>query len=104
MRERQSAAYVMANLEGERWSGNVGLRFVQTRVNADIPTPIPAGVCARAAPGQPAIPCAAYPGAITTSGDLQQYYDDETAFSRTIPATPTTSPRPTAASTTGCRA
>jgi iron complex outermembrane receptor protein len=76
MRERQSAGYVMANLEGERWSGNAGLRFVQTRVNADIPTPIPAGVCKRAAPGQPAIPCAAYPGAISTAGDLQPYYDD----------------------------
>ncbi|MFS2019238.1 TonB-dependent receptor [Massilia sp. CT11-108] len=77
MRERQGAAYVMANLEGERWSGNVGLRFVQTRINADIPTPIPAGVCLRAAPGQPAIPCAAYPDAITTSGDLQPVYDNE---------------------------
>jgi iron complex outermembrane receptor protein len=77
MRERQGSAYVMANLEGERWSGNVGLRFVQTRINADIPTPIPAGACLRAAPGQPAIPCAAYPGAITNSGDLQPYYDNE---------------------------
>jgi iron complex outermembrane receptor protein len=77
MRERQSAVYLKANLEGDRWSGNVGLRFVQTRVNADIPTPIPAGACERAAPGQPAIPCAAYPGAITTAGDLQPYYDNE---------------------------
>jgi iron complex outermembrane receptor protein len=76
LRERQSSGYVMANLEGEHWSGNVGLRFVQTRINADIPTPIPAGICKRAAPGQPAIPCAAYPGAISTAGDLQPYYDD----------------------------
>jgi iron complex outermembrane receptor protein len=75
MRERQSAAYLKANLEGERWSGNLGLRFVQTHVNADIPTPIPAGACKRAEPNQPAIPCAAYPGAITTAGDLQPYYD-----------------------------
>jgi iron complex outermembrane receptor protein len=75
MRERQSSAYLMANLEGERWSGNVGLRFAQTHVNADIPTPIPAGACKRAEPNQPAIPCAAYPGAITTAGDLQPYYD-----------------------------
>jgi iron complex outermembrane receptor protein len=80
MRERQTSAYVMANLEGEHWSGNLGLRFVQTHVNADIPTPIPAGACLRAAPGQPAIPCAAYPGAITDSGDLQQYYDNQVAF------------------------
>jgi iron complex outermembrane receptor protein len=75
MRERQTSAYVMANLEGNRWSGNVGLRFVQTHVNADIPTPIPAGACARSAPGQPPAPCAAYPGAITDAGDLQQYFD-----------------------------
>jgi iron complex outermembrane receptor protein len=80
MRERQAAAYVMANLEGEHWSGNLGLRFVQTHVNADIPTPIPAGACVRSAPGQPAIPCAAYPGAITDAGDLQQYYDDQATY------------------------
>jgi iron complex outermembrane receptor protein len=80
MRERQAAAYVMANLEGEKWSGNLGLRFVQTHVNADIPTPIPAGACVRSAPGQPAVACAAYPGAITDAGDLQQYYDDQAAF------------------------
>jgi iron complex outermembrane receptor protein len=80
MRERQAAAYVMANLEGEKWSGNLGLRFVQTHVNADIPTPIPAGACVRSAPGQPAVACAAYPGAITDAGDLQQYYDDQVAF------------------------
>ena len=76
LRERQTSGYVMANLEGEHWSGNVGLRFVQTRINADIPTPIAAGICQRAAPGQPAIPCAAYPGAISTAGDLQPVYDN----------------------------
>jgi iron complex outermembrane receptor protein len=80
MRERQTSAYVMANLEGQHWSGNLGLRFVQTHVNADIPTPIAAGVCARSAPNQPAIPCAAFPSAITTAGDLQQYYDDQTKY------------------------
>jgi iron complex outermembrane receptor protein len=85
MRERQAAAYVMANLEGERWSGNLGLRFVQTHVNADIPTPIPAGACVRAAPGQPAIACSAYPGAITDAGDLQQYYDDQSGTNPLIP-------------------
>jgi iron complex outermembrane recepter protein len=76
VRERQSSAYVMANLEGDRWSGNVGVRFVQTRETAQIPTPIPAGKCERAAPGQPAIPCAAYPGAISNAGDLQPFYDN----------------------------
>jgi iron complex outermembrane receptor protein len=77
MRERQSAAYVMANLEAERWSGNIGLRFVRTEVNAQIPSPIPEGKCQRAAPGQPAIPCAAFPGAISTASDGQQYYDNQ---------------------------
>jgi iron complex outermembrane receptor protein len=76
VRERQAAAYVMANLEGDHWSGNVGLRFVQTHVNADIPTPVPAGKCQRTAPGQPFTPCAAYPGAITNAGDLQPFYDN----------------------------
>jgi iron complex outermembrane receptor protein len=76
VREQQASAYIMANLEGERWSGNVGLRFVQTREVADIPTPIPAGKCLRTAPGAPFVPCAAYPGAITNAGDLQPYYDN----------------------------
>jgi iron complex outermembrane receptor protein len=77
MRERQSAAYVMANLEAERWSGNIGLRFVRTEVNAQIPSPIPEGKCQRAAPGQAPIPCAAFPGAISTASDGQAYYDDQ---------------------------
>jgi iron complex outermembrane receptor protein len=76
VRERQKAAYVMANLEGDRWSGNAGLRFVQTHVNAAVPTPIPSGKCLRAAPGQPAIPCAAYPDVVSTAGDQQPYYDN----------------------------
>jgi iron complex outermembrane receptor protein len=76
VRERQAAAYVMANLQGDRWDGNVGVRFVQTHVNADVPTPIPVGKCQRSAPGQPAIPCAAYPGAISNAGDVQPAYDN----------------------------
>ena len=79
VRERQLAAYAQANFERGPWSGNLGLRFAQTRVKADIPTPIPAGACARAAPNQPAIPCPAYPGAISTAGDQQPYYDDQAA-------------------------
>lgn len=75
MRERQSAAYVMANLEGDKWSGNAGVRFVRTRVNALISTPIPAGACDRTEPGKPATTCAAYPGAITTAGDGVSYFD-----------------------------
>lgn len=38
-RERQSSAYFMAHLEGERWSGNVGLPYVRTTVDAQIATP-----------------------------------------------------------------
>jgi iron complex outermembrane receptor protein len=75
MRERQSAAYMMANLEGDRWSGNVGLRFVRTQVNAQVPSPIPQGTCVRSAPGQGAIPCAAFPGAISTASDGATLYD-----------------------------
>jgi iron complex outermembrane receptor protein len=78
VRERQSAAYLQANFERERLSGNLGLRFVQTRVNADVPTPIPPKTCERAAPGQPAIPCPAYPGAISTAGETISYYDSQT--------------------------
>jgi iron complex outermembrane receptor protein len=79
VRERQSSAYVMANLEGERWSGNVGLRFVRTQVNSRIPMPIAAGVCQHTAPGAPAATCAAYPGAITAAGDGNAYYDNQAA-------------------------
>lgn len=75
MKERQSAAYVMANLEGERWSGDVGVRFTRTEIKANIATPIPAGACQRVEPGQPAVTCAAYPGAITTAGDATAYFD-----------------------------
>lgn len=79
MRERQTAAYVMANLEGERWSGNVGVRYVRTRVNANIPMPIGIGVCQRSAPGQAPIPCSGFPNAITDVGESQPYYDDQTS-------------------------
>ncbi|MFC0252434.1 TonB-dependent receptor [Massilia consociata] len=75
MRERQSAGYLQANLEGERWSGNVGVRYVRTKVNAAVPAPIPVGLCPRTEPGKPATTCAAVPGAITTASDGVQYYD-----------------------------
>jgi iron complex outermembrane receptor protein len=78
MRERQTAAYLMANLEGERWSGNVGLRYVRTRVNANIPMPIGVGICQRSAPGQPPIPCPGFPDAITDVGEAVSYFDDQT--------------------------
>ena len=75
MRERQSASYIMGNLEGERWSGNLGLRYVRTKVNAAVPSPIPVGTCPRTEPGKPVTTCAAVPGAITTASDGVQYYD-----------------------------
>ena len=75
LRERQSAAYIMANLDGDKWSGNLGLRYVRTQVDAQISTPIPSGACDRTEPGKPATTCTAYPGAITTAGDAVSYPD-----------------------------
>ena len=66
----------MANLESGRWAGNVGLRYVRTEVDAQIPLPIPnPRSCQRAEPNQPAIPCAAFPGAISRAGDAPAYFD-----------------------------
>lgn len=80
MRERQRALYVMQNLEGGngKWSGNVGLRLVRTTVDAMAPIPVPAGKCARPAPGQPAVPCDGYPDAILTAGNATSYFDNTT--------------------------
>jgi iron complex outermembrane receptor protein len=78
VRERQTAGYLMANLEWDRWSGNVGLRFVRTTVKANIPTPInPRNACARIEPNQPVVPCAAFPGAIVDAGDAVGYFDGQ---------------------------
>jgi iron complex outermembrane receptor protein len=75
MRERQYAGYMMQSFERDKWSGNVGVRFVRTRIDADIVTPVPAGACQKTEPGKPAVTCAAYPTAITTAGDGSTYYD-----------------------------
>ncbi|MBL8514535.1 MAG: TonB-dependent receptor [Betaproteobacteria bacterium] len=75
MRERQTAAYAMQNFDNGPWSGNLGLRFVQTQVNANIVQPVPAGRCQRIEPGKPVVACTAYPGAIVTAGDGATYYD-----------------------------
>ena len=75
IRERQTAAYLMQNMEGDKWSGNIGLRFVQTQINAEIATPVSTARCPKIAPGQPATPCAAVPGAINTAGDGSTFYD-----------------------------
>ena len=78
MRERQSAAYLMANLEGDNWQADLGFRYVSTRINAAIPTPIPAGFCKRIEPGKPVVPCAAYPTAIVDAGDATSFFDGAT--------------------------
>src|SRR5204863_6969915 len=31
LKEKTPAAYIMANLDGHNWSGNIGLRYVQTK-------------------------------------------------------------------------
>jgi iron complex outermembrane receptor protein len=75
MRERQSALYVMQNLDDGKWSGNVGLRLVRTQINANIVTPTPTGKCPKIVPGNAVVPCVAYPDAINTAGDGSTYYD-----------------------------
>ena len=59
--EKLSAAYVMANLEGPGWSGNIGGRFVRTDERVKVNVAIPGDVCGALAP------CPQVPGAITTS-------------------------------------
>ncbi|MFN3860322.1 MAG: TonB-dependent receptor [Roseateles sp.] len=76
LREIQSAAYLMQNLEGNKWSGNVGVRLVRTTVTSRAPVPIPAGSCVRIEPGKPFVPCAKYPDAIIDAGEGQPYYDN----------------------------
>ncbi len=77
MRERQTAAYAMQNFEAPAWKlqGNVGLRIVETRVDAQIATPVSATICPRIEPGKPVVPCAAFPTAINTAGDGATYFD-----------------------------
>jgi iron complex outermembrane receptor protein len=76
LREVQSAAYLMQNLDGDKWSGNVGVRLVRTVVTSRTPVPIPAGSCVRIEPGKPYVPCAKYPDAIIDVSEGQPYYDD----------------------------
>jgi iron complex outermembrane recepter protein len=76
LRETQTAAYMMQNLEGDKWSGNIGLRLVRTIVTSRTPVPIPSGACQRIEPGKPYVPCAAYPDAIIDVGEGQPYYDN----------------------------
>ena len=75
IREKQSAVYLMQNLEGNRWSGNAGLRFVKTEILANIVVPVRSGLCPKIEPGKTATPCVALPGAINTAGDGTTYLD-----------------------------
>jgi iron complex outermembrane receptor protein len=61
LKEKASAAYVMANFEGPGWSGNAGVRFVRTKEDVTVNVGVPGDVCAVQAP------CPQVPGAITTS-------------------------------------
>jgi len=61
IKEKVSAAYVMANLDGPRWAGNVGVRFVQTKERVLVNVAVPEAVCPALAP------CPSIPNAITTS-------------------------------------
>ncbi len=80
MREQQSSLYVQQNLETAdgKLSGNIGLRYARTVVDAQIATPVPAGKCQRIEPGKPVVPCAAFPTAIVTAGDGATYFDGAT--------------------------
>jgi iron complex outermembrane receptor protein len=61
IKEKVSAAYVMANFEGTRWNANAGVRFVKTKEDVTVNVAIPDAVCGALKP------CPSVPGAITTS-------------------------------------
>jgi iron complex outermembrane receptor protein len=59
LKEKASAAYAMANFDGQGWSGNAGLRLVQTKEEITVNVGVPS------CPVQQ--PCPGVPGAITGS-------------------------------------
>jgi len=61
LKEKDSAAYFMANFEGTGWGGNAGLRFVKTREEVTVNVGVDGNAC------PPQSPCPQVPGAITTS-------------------------------------
>jgi iron complex outermembrane recepter protein len=73
LKERQKSLYAMQTFEGEAISGNLGLRMVRTQVDSLIPNPISATICPKIEPGQPVVPCAAFPTAINTASDSSNY-------------------------------
>jgi iron complex outermembrane receptor protein len=60
IKEKVTAAYVMASFDGPGWSGNAGVRFVRTEERVTVNVAIPGSVCAALAP-------CSVPGAIVTS-------------------------------------
>jgi len=60
LKEKDSAAYVMANFEGTGWSGNAGIRFVKTKEDVTVNVGLPGCPVQAPCPGAPE-------GTITTS-------------------------------------
>jgi iron complex outermembrane receptor protein len=60
LKEKVGAGYLMTNFEGPGWTGNVGVRLVQTKEDVTVNVAIPGSVCGALAP-------CSVPGAITTS-------------------------------------
>ncbi|HEY1150512.1 MAG TPA: TonB-dependent receptor [Pseudoduganella sp.] len=60
LKEKINAAYVMAEAEEGKWSGNIGVRAVQTKDDVQLYVPVAATLCA------PLAPCSV-PGAVNTS-------------------------------------
>ncbi len=67
--EKVSAAYAMVTMDGQRWSGNAGVRFVRTEERVTANRAIPDSVCAATAP-------CSVPGAITGSAFGSYYQQD----------------------------
>ena len=66
LKEQNTAGYVMSNLEGDSWGGNVGVRLVQSKVDVLTNVAVPqltAGANGDCAPLQPC----SVPGSITSS-------------------------------------
>ncbi len=72
LKEKTSAAYVMANFDGPGWSGNAGVRLVRTEERVTVNVAIPGSVCGALAP------CPQVPGAVTTSA-FGSFYRTEVA-------------------------
>lgn len=71
LKEKVSAAYVMATFDGPGWSGNAGVRFVRTEERVTVNVGLPTCPVLAACPGAPA-------GTITTSAFGSFYKKDVT--------------------------